>query len=226
MSTMTHKEELPHGLPFLGNSMLFLGLGILALSLTGTEWLPFHMPRSWYQSPSIWKLLALCMTGGGIAILKQVSSTEMRDRERKRQLPPKEDWMPEEPGQRFETLLVYTKENCPLCEEAAEILEDYAAYLPEIEFVDIYSDPGLIEQFGTCVPVVAIDGKIRFRGRINEVLLRRLIVASPVTIAPAASSGCGCNKQSCGCKRQKSSIDSNSESTSQSAGCGGQCKCA
>lgn len=222
MSTMTHKEELPHGLPFLGNSMLFLGLGILALSLTGTEWLPFHMPRSWYQSPSIWKLLALCMTGGGIAILKQVSSTEMKDSERKRQFPRKEDWMPEEPGQRFETLIVYTKENCPLCEEAAEILEDYAAYLPEIEFVDIYSDPGLIEKFGTCVPVVAINGKIRFRGRINEVLLRRLIVASPVTIAPAASSGCGCNKQSCSCKRQKSG----SESTGQSTGCGGQCKCA
>ncbi|MCA9022802.1 MAG: hypothetical protein KDA74_21785, partial [Planctomycetaceae bacterium] len=100
------------------------------------------------------------------------------------------------------------------------------AYLPEIEFIDIYSDPGLVEQFGTCVPVVAIDGKIRFRGRINEVLLRRLIAASPVMIAPAASSGCGCNKQSCGCKRQKSSQDSHCESTSPSTGCGGQCKCA
>ncbi|MCA9015611.1 MAG: glutaredoxin family protein [Planctomycetaceae bacterium] len=174
------------------------------------------MPRSWYHSPSIWKLLALCLTCGGIAVLKQVSSTEMKRNERHRSLQQSADWMPEEHGQRFETLTVYTKENCPLCEEAAEILEDYAAYLPPAEFVDIYSDPALVKQFGTCVPVVAIDGKIRFRGRINEVLLRRLIVASPVS--KGVKSGCGCNKQSCGCKRPSS--------PSESTGCGNNCRCA
>ncbi|QDT42157.1 hypothetical protein Pan241w_22380 [Gimesia alba] len=219
MSTIAHKEELPKGLPFLGNSMLFLGLGILALSLTGTEWLPFNMPRSWYQSPAIWQLLALCLSCGGVAVLKQVSSTEMKHAERNHVSQKKEDWMPEEQGQRFQTLFVYTKENCPLCEEAAEILEDYAAYLPPADFVDIYSDPALVEQFGTCVPVVAFDGKIRFRGRINEVLLRRLIAASPVTKAVGATqSGCGCNKQSCGCKRPTSQLESN--------GCGNNCRCA
>ncbi|WP_198001099.1 glutaredoxin family protein [Gimesia fumaroli] len=216
MSTIAHKEELPKGLPFLGNFMLFLGLAILALSLTGTEWLPFNMPRSWYQSPAIWKLLALCLSFGGVAVLKQVSSNEMKHAERNRSIQPKEDWMPDEQGQRFETLFVYSKENCPLCEEAAEILEDYAAYLPPAEFVDIYSDPVLVEQFGTCVPVVTIDGKIRFRGRINEVLLRRLIVASPVT--KGTKSGCGCNKQSCGCKRPTTK--------SESTGCGNNCRCA
>ena len=30
----------------------------------------------------------------------------------------------------------------------------------------------------TCVPVVAIDGKIRFRGRVDAVLLRRLIAGA------------------------------------------------
>lgn len=220
MSTAAHKEELPQGLPFLGNSMLFIGLGILALSLTGTEWLPFNMPRSWYQSPSVWKLLALGMTGGGIMVLQRVSRTEMKNEERSRQILPREDWMPEEPGQRFESLLVYTKQNCPLCEEAIEILEDYAAYLPEWELIDIYSDPALIEQFGTCVPVVVVDGKIRFRGRINEVLLRRLIVASPVS--KAVRKKCGCNKQGCGCQKN----NQKNSSAVESSGCGSQCRCA
>ncbi|WP_299463247.1 glutaredoxin family protein [uncultured Gimesia sp.] len=216
MSTMVHKEEIPQGLPFLGNAMLFLGLGILALSLTGTEWLPFNMPRSWYQNPTVWKLLALCMTGGGIAVLKQVSSSEMKNELRNRETHQSEDWMPEEHGQRFETLTVYTKKNCPLCEEASEILEDYAAYLPQAELIDIYSDPALVEKFGTCVPVVVIDGKIRFRGRINEVLLRRLIVASPAKVVSQKS--CGCNNQGCGCKRP--------QTESESSGCGGNCRCA
>jgi len=216
MSTMAHKEEIPQGLPFLGNAMLFLGLGILTLSLTGTELLPFNMPRSWYQSPTIWKLLALCLSGGGIAILKQVSSSEMKKALRDRESHQFEDWMPDQPGQRFETLTVYSKENCPLCEEAAEILEDYAAYLPQTEFVDIYSDPALVEKFGTCVPVVLIDGKIRFRGRINEVLLRRLISASPTKVLSQKS--CGCNNQGCGCKRPKT--------PSETTGSGDQCRCA
>lgn len=216
MGTFAHKEEIPHGLPFLGNAMLFLGLGILALSLTSTEWLPFHMPRSWFQNPAIWKLLALCLSCGGIAILKQVSHSEMKSSERARETPAVEDWTPEESGQRFESLTFYTKENCPLCEEATETLEDYTPYLPPAERIDIYSDPKLIEKFGTCVPVVVLDGKIRFRGRINQVLLRRLIVASPVN--DNSQKNCGCNKQGCSCKRQNSQPESN--------GCGRNCRCA
>lgn len=216
MSTFAQKEEIPQGLPFLGNAMLFLGLGILVLSLTGTSWLPFNMPRSWFQNPTIWKLLALCLSGGGIAILKQVSQSELKNKERTGEPHPKQDWTPEEPGQRFETLTFYTKENCPLCEEATETLEDYAAYLPEVERIDIYSNPELIEKFGTCVPVVVLDGKIRFRGRINEVLLRRLIVASPVK--NVSQKKCGCNRQDCNCKQQNR--------LPESTGCGSNCRCA
>jgi hypothetical protein len=43
------------------------------------------------------------------------------------------------------------------------------------EEVDIDLDPELKARFTDCVPVVEIEGKIRFRGRVNEVLLRRLI---------------------------------------------------
>lgn len=216
MNSIAQKEEIPQGLPFLGNTLLFLGLGIFALSLTGTELLPFDMPRSWYQSPTIWKLLALCLSCGGIAILKQVSSSEMKKALRNRESQPSEDWMPEQLGQRFASLTVYTKENCPLCEEAADILEDYAVYLPRAEYIDIYDDPSLVKKFGTCVPVVLIDDKIRFRGRINEVLLRRLIAASPANVLSKKS--CGCNNQNCGCKRSDAQPDT--------TGCGGHCRCA
>ena len=43
------------------------------------------------------------------------------------------------------------------------------------------TDPQLRELHGTSIPVVEIDGQIRFRGRVDEMLLRRLIEgASPV----------------------------------------------
>lgn len=41
--------------------------------------------------------------------------------------------------------------------------------------VDIDHDPNLRERFDTCVPVVEIDGQIRFRGRVEPTLLQRII---------------------------------------------------
>ena len=36
-------------------------------------------------------------------------------------------------------------------------------------------DPELVERFNTCVPVVEIDGVVRFRGRVDGRLLRRFL---------------------------------------------------
>ena len=44
-----------------------------------------------------------------------------------------------------------------------------------IHEIDIDKQPELREKYDTCVPVVEIDGKVRFRGTINEVLLVRLL---------------------------------------------------
>ena len=41
--------------------------------------------------------------------------------------------------------------------------------------VDVDADPALAKQYGECVPVVTIDGKVRFRGRVNAVLLERML---------------------------------------------------
>jgi hypothetical protein len=39
---------------------------------------------------------------------------------------------------------------------------------------DVDDDPELASQYGESVPVVTVNGKIRFRGRVNPVLLERL----------------------------------------------------
>ncbi len=68
--------------------------------------------------------------------------------------------------------ILYTRNSCQLCEEAKETLENYGFSIDE---VDIDQQPELFKKYDTCVPVVEIDGKIRFRGNVNEVLLVRLI---------------------------------------------------
>lgn len=69
-------------------------------------------------------------------------------------------------------VILYTRAHCPLCDEALNLLRQYGL---QPHPVSIDDDPQLLQQFDTCVPVVQIDGRIRFRGRVNEVLLRRLL---------------------------------------------------
>ena len=69
-------------------------------------------------------------------------------------------------------VVLYTRDGCHLCDEAKQILMRHGIKPQE---VDIDEDPELVQRFGECVPVVTIDGAVRFRGRVNEVLLRRLL---------------------------------------------------
>lgn len=68
--------------------------------------------------------------------------------------------------------ILYTREGCHLCDEALDVLRRHGL---SPELVDIDSDPQLVEQYTECVPVVVIDGRERFRGHVNEVLLRRIL---------------------------------------------------
>lgn len=75
---------------------------------------------------------------------------------------------------------VYSRQQCGCCHQALELLERYRRLLGfTIEVIDVDTDPALAAQHGETVPVVAIDGKIRFRGKVNPVLLERLIKADP-----------------------------------------------
>jgi hypothetical protein len=76
-------------------------------------------------------------------------------------------------------VVVYTRRGCCLCDEAIAQLQRHGRRL-NIETRDVDVDPGLRQRFDACVPVVEIAGKIRFRGRINEVLLRRLLAREDV----------------------------------------------
>lgn len=67
---------------------------------------------------------------------------------------------------------LYTRRGCCLCDVALATLHEHGLQVRE---VDIDSDAELCAQFTACVPVVEIDGRIRFRGRIERLLLRRLI---------------------------------------------------
>lgn len=71
-------------------------------------------------------------------------------------------------------IVVYTREGCHLCDDAVALLRRHGQ---EPRLVDIDADSQLRERYNLCVPVVEIDGKERFRGRINEVLLTRLLSA-------------------------------------------------
>lgn len=69
-------------------------------------------------------------------------------------------------------VILYTRQGCHLCDEAHVVLSKYGL---QPELVDIDAHPDCRARYTNCVPVVVIDGRERFRGRINEVLLRRLL---------------------------------------------------
>jgi glutaredoxin len=82
------------------------------------------------------------------------------------------------PGVRSEhlTFTVYTRVQCCCCHKALDLLKDYQrAHGFRIAEVDIDADPELAAQHGNEVPVVAVNGKVRFRGVVNPVLLERLL---------------------------------------------------
>jgi glutaredoxin len=73
---------------------------------------------------------------------------------------------------------VYTRAQCGCCHKALDLLDDYRRrYGFTVQAVDVDSDPALAEAHGAFVPVVAVDGKVRFRGVVNPVLLDRLLEA-------------------------------------------------
>jgi glutaredoxin len=69
-------------------------------------------------------------------------------------------------------VVLYTRTGCHLCDDAKSLLLRYGLVPREI---DIDRAPALVERYGLCVPVIEIDGRERFRGRIDERLLARLL---------------------------------------------------
>jgi glutaredoxin len=78
------------------------------------------------------------------------------------------------------TVTLYTRPQCCCCGSARETLQEYQdAHGFMLEEVDA-SDPSFEDLIGPTVPVIAIDGKVRFRGEVNRVLFERLLEARRV----------------------------------------------
>ena len=76
------------------------------------------------------------------------------------------------------TFTVYTRVQCCCCHKAIDMLRDYRKRFGfAIEEVDVDSDQALVDAYGLTVPVVALNGKVRFKGVINPALLERLLTA-------------------------------------------------
>jgi glutaredoxin len=76
------------------------------------------------------------------------------------------------------TFTVYTRAQCCCCHKALDLLKEYQARSGfAIEEVDVDGDPDLVAKYDTEVPVVAVNGKVRFRGVVNPALLQRLLLA-------------------------------------------------
>ncbi len=77
------------------------------------------------------------------------------------------------PGERpMPQIALYSRAGCHLCHDAEALLTRLG--LP-FDSVDVDADPDLRARYTDCVPVVVVDGKERFRGRVDELLLRRLL---------------------------------------------------
>ncbi|MFG0335085.1 MAG: hypothetical protein ACF8TS_17140 [Maioricimonas sp. JB049] len=140
-------QNTPPAAAAVASVMLFIGIGgLLLLGIERIRGLPWDMPRFWYTRGLI---------VGGLFAIATVCGAMMQWRLNH----PHTDWTPRELGPRFESLVLYTRQTCPLCEEARAVLSEYRQFLP---------------------PVVEVDGRVRFRGRVSEPLLRRLIDGAPV----------------------------------------------
>jgi len=68
-------------------------------------------------------------------------------------------------------LLVYTRENCALCEE---FVAELAGVLPAFELRDVDGDPFARRRYGLKVPVLTCDGSVVCHGRVDRDAVSRL----------------------------------------------------
>jgi hypothetical protein len=76
-------------------------------------------------------------------------------------------------------LTLYGAKACCLCDDAKVVLDRVRKTVPfDLEMIDISGDPGLVERYGTEIPVLCIDGVKAFRYKIHEKKLLQLLAKS------------------------------------------------
>ena len=122
----------------------------------------FPMPTVWDTSRSMHLFLCCGMFFFAAILLKS----------------PQFDDEPEFTTPLFNTCELLTRPGCSLCDDAMEVLIGFQNALPAITIVDITNDLQLTRQFGESIPVVMLDGRVRFRGAVNPVLMQRIVDAA------------------------------------------------
>ncbi len=70
-----------------------------------------------------------------------------------------------------ETIILYSKPGCCLCDQAREYLEDLASERElELREIDIRRDPDLFERYRYRIPVIAVDGVERLEGGSRQAM--------------------------------------------------------
>jgi hypothetical protein len=72
-------------------------------------------------------------------------------------------------------LILYTKKNCSLCDEAKEIIEETYSSKFLIEDVDITKDRDLFRKFKLDIPVFYYNGEFLMKHRVDHEALKNLI---------------------------------------------------
>ncbi len=156
----------------VGTALLFLGAGLVfLLIMTRSSGPSVPLPAFVYRHRDLWLVVGGGLVAAGMLCLRRSSAAAAET---------------ESP---FERVVLYTREECHLCDDAKSVLNRYRARLPGIEEVDIDDDPDLVAEFGEWVPVIEIDGKVRFKGRIDEMLFRRLLDGTAKAKTAAQISG-------------------------------------
>ena len=68
-----------------------------------------------------------------------------------------------------ESVVLYSREACPMCDEARQVLIDAGV---ECRVVDVDLDPRIKQEYGMSVPVVVFDGAVLFTGGQSPASLR------------------------------------------------------
>lgn len=123
----------------------------------------FSMPRMWYDTRSLHLFICTTMFVFAAVLLKGVTRS---------------DTAKDAPRRIFQSVRFFTRTNCSLCDKALHTLQQFEGWIGVIDIIDIDGQPDLIRQFGQSVPVVEINGRIRFRGAVSPELLERLIVGT------------------------------------------------
>ena len=163
MSTEIDEQRLTDSRQRAGTVLFLLGdLMAILMFIDHTEVLDLRFPGFWYRSRPQHLLICAAAFVGGWWLLRNPRSHDT-------------SVQPLNPV--FDSVVLYTRPGCSLCYEALQLLQQHRASFSEVQVVDITGNESLEKEHGEWIPVVSVEGRVRFRGCVDPWLLRRMFEA-------------------------------------------------